>query len=108
MILIISKYIVPNGFSGFTIFPFVFLKYKEDKGNTLLINHEKIHIRQQIELLILPFFIWYVVEFILNLMVYKNTRLAYRNISFEREAYFFENDLKYLKKRPFWAFTAFR
>lgn len=96
----ISKYIVPRGYLGITIFPFMFLKYKALKGNTVLINHEKIHLRQQMELLIIPFFIIYTFEFLLRLIQYRNWNLAYRNISFEREAYKNEKDLDYLKSRP--------
>ena len=98
--ILISKYIVPRGYIGITIFPFMFLKYKALKGNVILINHEKIHLRQQIELLIIPFFIIYSFEFLIRLIQYRNWKLAYRNISFEREAYSKEKDLEYLKSRP--------
>lgn len=33
--------------------------------------------------------------------------MAYKNISFEREAYKNENDPNYLKSRPFWNFKNF-
>ncbi len=102
--VLISKYIVPRGYVGITIFPFIFLKYNALKGNAILINHEKIHLKQQIELLIIPFFIIYTVEFLLRLIQYKKWKLAYRNISFEREAYKNEKDLDYLKSRSFWMF----
>ena len=102
--ILISKYIVPRGYVGITIFPFMFLKYKALKGNAVLIHHEKIHLRQQVELLIIPFFIIYVIEFLWRLVQYKKWHLAYRNISFEREAYKNEKDLDYLKSRSFWMF----
>ena len=105
--ILISKYIVPRGYVGITIFPFMFLKYKALKGNTILVNHEKIHLRQQLELLIIPFFIIYSFEFLVRLIQYKNWKLAYMNISFEREAYRKEKDLNYLKLRPFWNFITF-
>lgn len=107
MILIFSKYLVPNGFRSITLFPFVLIKYKDDKKNKVLINHEKIHLQQQIELLILPFYIWYALEFLINLMRFKNSNQAYLNISFEREAYFNENNLSYLSNRSLWAFMSF-
>ncbi len=100
----ISKYIVPKGYSGITFFPFVFLKRKSLKKNATLINHERIHLKQQLELLILPFFVWYLVEYLVRLIQYKNWNRAYRNISFEREAYAKEKDLNYLKSRSFWFF----
>ena len=85
----------------------MFLKYKALRGNVVLINHEKIHLRQQIELLIIPFFIIYSFEFLVRLFQYKNWTMAYRNISFEREAYRKEKDLEYLKTRPFFNFIKF-
>lgn len=108
MFLIISKYLIPTGYRGITLFPFIFLKYIGDKENAVLINHEKIHIKQQIELLILPFFLWYGLEYLIKLLYFKNKNLAYRNISFEKEAYAYENDLNYLSRRSFWAFLSFR
>ncbi len=95
---------VPRGYAGITIFPFMFLKYKTLKGNTVLVNHEKIHLKQQIELLIIPFFIIYGFEFLVRLVQYKNWKIAYRSISFEREAYSNEWNLEFLQKRSFWNF----
>lgn len=107
MILIVFKYLTPRGFRGLTFFPFVFLTDKDDKLNTVFINHEKIHIRQQLELLILPFYIWYLSEYLFRLIQYKDRKKAYFNISFEREAYANEKDLNYLKKRSFWNFLKY-
>jgi len=105
--ILISKYIVPKGYLGMTIFPFMILKTKTLKGDAVLINHEKIHLKQQLELLILPFFIMYVFEFLWRLIQYKNWDVAYRNISFEREAYAKEKDLEYLKTRPLFSFVSY-
>lgn len=107
MLLIVAKYLIPKGYSGFAIFPFVFVKYPEDKKNSIFINHERIHLRQQMELLILPFFVWYLLEYFFRLFQYKNANLAYRNISFEREAYAKESHLEYLKNRPFCHFVEY-
>lgn len=104
MFVVVIKYLIPKGYRGLTVFPFVFIKYAFDSQNETLINHEKIHIRQQLELLVLPFFLWYIVEYAVRLLQYKNANLAYRNISFEREAYANELDLKYLKTRSFFRF----
>lgn len=103
MRLIISKFWVPKGFSGITIYPFVFARenWRSDK---IFINHEKIHLRQQIELLILPFFIWYTLEFFIRLIQFRNRQKAYRNISFEREAYVNESNAAYLLNRKFFSF----
>jgi hypothetical protein len=107
MILIVFKYLTPRGFRGLTFYPFVFLADKDDKLNKVFINHERIHIRQQIELLILPFYLWYFTEYLFRLIQYKDRKQAYFNISFEREAYKNEKDLNYLKQRPFWRFLKY-
>ena len=78
-----------------------------DRNNEVTLNHEKIHIRQQIELLILPFFLWYGMEFLIRWFICKDKNAAYRNISFEREAYAYEKDLHYLKQRSFWKFLKY-
>ena len=92
---------------GITIFPFIVLSFKKDKSNEVLINHEKIHIRQQIEMLVIPFFLWYGIEYVIRFIQYRNSKLAYLNISFEREAYQNEKNLHYLKQRSFWKFIKF-
>lgn len=104
MFLIVAKYLIPKGYRGMTVFPFVFVKYGFDKVNKTFVNHEKIHLKQQLELLIIPFFVWYFVEFFVRLIQYKNKDLAYRNICFEREAYAKETDFNYLKNRSFFQF----
>jgi hypothetical protein len=107
MFVIVAKYLIPKGYRGLTVFPFVLIKYRFDKGNKILVNHEKIHIRQQMELLVLPFFLWYFVEYAVRLLQYKNADLAYRNISFEREAYANEINLDYLETRTFFSFLKY-
>lgn len=107
MFLIASKYLIPKGYRGLTVFPFVFVKYALDKENEVFVNHERIHLRQQFELLVIPFFLWYFLEFLVRFIQYRNWDLAYRNISFEREAYANEKDLDYLKRRSLWFFTKY-
>jgi hypothetical protein len=104
MIVLVIKYLTPKGFRALTLYPFVFLKDEADKGNVVLLNHEKIHIWQQIELLVVPFLVWYYIEYLYRLIQYKDKNLAYKNISFEREAYQNEKDLHYIKQRSFWCF----
>ena len=107
MYLIVAKYLIPKGFRGLTVYPFILVKYREDLKDSIFINHEKIHIRQQVELLIIPFFIWYLVEYFVRLLQYKNGHLAYKNISFEREAYSEESNLLYLNNRSLYHFCKF-
>lgn len=107
MLLIVTKYLIPKGFRGLTVFPFVFVKYRTDKENTVFINHERIHLRQQLELLVLPFFVIYILEYFLRLIQHRNRNLAYRNISFERESYANELNMDYLKRRRFFSFLKY-
>ncbi|MDD7913431.1 hypothetical protein N5A56_002900 [Polaribacter sp. MSW5] len=102
--IFISKYIVPKGFVGITLFPFIFLKKRVLKTNKILINHERIHLKQQQELLIIFFYIFYGLEFLIKFFKYKNAFITYKNLSFEREAYINEANFKYRESRKFWAF----
>ena len=104
MIVLVNRYLLRKNFLGITLWPVIILKKKELRLDTVFINHEKIHLQQQIELLILVFYLWYIIEYIIRIIQYKNRKEAYRNISFEREAYSNEKDLDYLKKRSFWQF----
>ena len=105
--LLVFKYLVPKGYTAITIYPFIVLKHKRQKDDMILINHEKIHLRQQLELLVIGFYLWYFIEFLLRIIKFKNWYRAYLNISFEREAYKNENDLNYLKSRSLWSFLKF-
>ena len=107
MYLIVAKYLIPKGYRGLAAFPFVFVKSRGDKENLVFVNHEKIHLRQQLELLVVPFFVWYFFEYLFRLFQYRNADLAYRNISFEREAYANESDFGYLKSRSFFRFSKY-
>ena len=107
MFLIVTKYLIPKGYRGLAVFPFVFVKQALDKKNEVFVNHERIHLRQQLELLVFPFFLWYFLEFLVRLIQYKEMDLAYRNISFEREAYAKEKDIDYLNNRFLWRFLEY-
>ncbi len=85
-----------------SIYPFIFLKNKKIERDQNLIRHELIHFEQQKELLWFFFFIWYFMEFVIKWMAYGERLKAYRNISFEREAYRYENEDDYpLNRKPF-------
>lgn len=86
---------------GITLWPFVVLRERYNVPNAnyakRIINHESIHIKQQQELLIIPFYLIYIIEWFVKLFFYGKN--AYYNISFEREAYSNEYDFEYLKTR---------
>ena len=108
MIILSLRLLRKTRINGITIFPFIFLRESAFKENKILINHEKIHIRQQLELLVIFFYLWYVVEYYYWYLKLKDKHLAYRNISFEREAYAMEEDLNYLETRKIWSFWKYR
>ncbi|GIJ96565.1 hypothetical protein CAPN001_11340 [Capnocytophaga stomatis] len=98
----VCKWLVPKGYRAITLYPFIFVRNEEDKGNAVLINHERIHLKQQAELLVVFFYLWYFIDFMWKYAKYRNWDKAYRNIIFEREAYSNESNLEYLKNRkPF-------
>jgi hypothetical protein len=105
--LIVLESIFPSNFNALAIWPFIILRRKELKNDTILLNHEKIHLKQQKELLWLLFFIIYFVEFLAKIVIYKKAKLAYRNISFEREAYLHENNFNYAGVKPFMSFVKY-
>jgi hypothetical protein len=79
------------------LYPFIIVSKNTIIDNQLL-NHERIHLRQQIELLFIPFYIWYLIAL---------WRKGYNNISFEKEAH--DNDKKpyYLKRRSAYSFIEY-
>ena len=87
-----------------TLFPFILLLDKSLKDDRELLNHERIHLAQALELLVIPFYLWYFIEFFIHYILVRDTKKAYFRISFEREAYAQERNLDYLQQRPHWAF----
>lgn len=104
MIVVVNKYLLGKGFLGVALWPFVIVRHPGLAKDAVFLNHERIHLRQQLELLILPFYIWYIIEFFVRFFQYGNPYKAYKNISFEREAYKKEKDLDYCRSRRFWNF----
>jgi hypothetical protein len=58
------------------------------------LNHENIHGRQQLELLLIVFYLVYFIEWIFK---------GYYHVSFEKESYKNESNLSYLKNRKWFA-----
>jgi hypothetical protein len=88
--------IIPfSGYTAMTIWPFLFIRKENMRYvDNYTMNHERIHAVQQIENLIVVFFIVYILESIIK---------GYRNISFEIEAYKHDRQLSYLEERPLFA-----
>jgi hypothetical protein len=88
---------------GITLCPFGI--YMRDEPEIIDIMHENIHWRQQVEMLVIPFYIWYGIEYLVKLPRYKGE--AYWNLSFEREAYRNELLTRYLETRKPYAWIKY-
>lgn len=101
--------IIPfKGFSAINLFGILFVRNdcREDflyrNGGAYykkMINHEEIHTKQMKELLYVFFYVWYCFEWFIKLFIYWDICTAYKHISFEQEAYFYQYDYNYMKYR---------
>ena len=119
-----------NGFgsslSGIAIAPFGFVR---DKENQRIVTHEKIHLIQQTECILVSLliagivyvthpndltlgvlisayfwhYILYGLMYLTNLPIYEDSFIAYCAIPFEQEAYTNEYNPKYILTRPYFA-----
>ena len=86
------------------LWPFVFIR---DEGNEVTINHEKIHLRQQVELLVVGFYILYGFYWLKSFVKSRDKDQAYYDIPFEKEAYTMQKDMTYLDNRSRYAWLNF-
>ncbi len=99
MIIIENDFIPFDGFAAINICGILFVRQGTILSDRTK-NHELIHTAQMKELAYVFFYIFYIAEWIVRLFMCKfNARKAYRNISFEREAYDNEIKLAYLRDR---------
>ena len=103
MRIIRNKYIPFQGYKAINLFGILFVR-----GNARIsertIRHEAIHTAQMKEMLYIFFYLWYIFEWIIRLFLKGN---AYKNISFEREAYSNEDDVIYLESRKRFAWIKY-
>jgi hypothetical protein len=97
--IIVIRHLFYSNYVGLCLWPFIILRHQALKQDQALINHERIHLRQQAELFLVFFYLLYLLEWVLKSLYYLDFYKAYRNISFEREAYLHENNLHYLRER---------
>ncbi len=109
---VIRSSIIPcKGFSAINLFGVVFIRKEIRPQHNIslrnwdtMLNHELIHTAQMKELLYIPFYLWYVLEWLIRFVMYRNAKKAYRNISFEREAYDMQNNFHYIiddERKPY-------
>lgn len=100
---IIYNTLIPfPGFTAINLFGVIFARKECEPLGKVTLNHEAIHTAQMKELLYVGFYLWYVIEWLVKLFIYG--KQAYRNISFEREAYTYDDYEGYLtiRKRYNW------
>jgi len=94
-----------GGNGGIALWPFAFI-VPELKNDKEIYNHEQIHLVQQRELWVIPFYVLYVLFWVQGL--FRRDVVAYLSIPFEREAYTNQDDPYYLGDRKPFAWTDYR
>ena len=104
---IIRNGIIPfKGYKAVNLFGLLFVRGDAYMGASD-INHEEIHTAQMREMLYGPFYLWYLAEWLVRLVQYRDFKKAYRSISFEREAYANERGMGYLGRRRRYSWTGY-
>lgn len=124
MKIIRNKYIPFPGFRAVNIFGVLFIR-ESARIDDVLIRHEEIHTRQILDVtvvsllltllfihmpwwlpLLSPFvyYAWYGIEWLIRFIRLRDAHDAYRNISFEKEAYANQDVDYYLGTRKFFSF----
>lgn len=124
--IIYNNFIPLKGYTALTIWPLVFARKSEKPLKRNVENHERIHLRQQLEVMLLSaavlavviclagcswwwmlavlvaYYAGYGIDYAVHYFAYGSPNEAYRNISCEQEAYLNEQDTAYLShRRPF-------
>lgn len=122
MKIIYNSFIPFPGFAYMNLFGILFGRNECKMSLTKrTLNHESIHSEQMKEMLYIFFYIWYLIEWIIKIpcsWFYKQpkcrqkiTKVAYRSISFEQEAFYNQYDYEYLlgkRKRYNWLKRVFK
>jgi len=98
MIRIYNNILPIKGFKAMNLFGILLIR----KGKVMTdknIRHEQIHTEQMKEMLYIGFYLWYVIEWLIRLILCMSAKRAYYSISFEQEAYKHQEDVSYLERR---------
>lgn len=128
------RFLLPKGYSAMMLFGHVFIRSTKNDTDSVIVNHELIHVEQWKELMIAvfaitnvpfigsinikytiitmllafcAFYVWYFLEYIIRLAIKKNHDEAYVSISFEKEAYLNEGKPRYLENRDYFSFIKY-
>lgn len=90
-----------------TLFPFIFIR-RDQRNNKELLRHEIIHIRQQIELLIVGAIFLFITEYLYGRYIKKlDSRQSYYFTAMEQEAHRNAMNENYLKSRKPYAIVKY-
>ena len=96
---VILSYIAPITIGAITC---GFIVFSRDKMDEELKRHETIHFQQFLETLFIGFILFYLMDFLWNLILYRDGKIAYYKIRAEQEAYNNDHDPLYLQNRKRW------
>lgn len=65
----------------------IYFREEKEQVDPVVMNHERIHVEQINRIGVIKFYFQYLCEYLFNLAKYRNSEEAYKNISFEIEAY---------------------
>ena len=110
MVVIKNNLIPFKGYVAMAMFPFVFVRKEAfaklgEWEQEVVLRHERIHLWQQGECLLVLFWLLYGVFYLINLVRYRSHKEAYRKVAFEREAYENQEDEEYAEHKPFWGWV---
>lgn len=91
--------------AAITLAPFGVYVLEDYMDDEVMINHESIHWKQQMEMLIIFFYFWYLIEWFVRL--FTNTKNAYYAISFEHESNANGDNPKYLETRKHYSWLKY-
>ena len=106
MLIIYNKVLPFPGYQAINLFGIIFARGSEPLS-ARTVTHELIHTQQMRETLFLGFYIWYLLEFLIKLLICFNWDRAYRSVSFEQEAYNFDNWSRWLYMRDYYSWRVY-
>lgn len=118
MKVVINNILPFKGYVAIALWPFIFCRKELSERD---LRHEEIHGKQQVELLLILFYLLYGLMWLVEVVRccfdksrgqnFRKTRnvwqRAYRMIPFEREAYANEHDKEYLSERSLFAWVGY-
>ena len=101
-----NRFIPPRGFSYVNLFGVLFTR-RDRLISSVELNHEQIHTEQMKEMLYVFFYLWYLIEWLVRIIILIYSHKAYRAISFEQEAYSNQENLTYLEGRKRYSWLSY-